>query len=372
MIDDKNDLSLILMDTPLAGRDIMELPVLDTGETVFSIQITQTEAESCFTAARALLDRTGRWPLITNVSISQSFDFTSFSEDTSQSFSEAVESIQASCHTGTSGLMSAINKLAKVLEPLTQKLAQHNTKEEMGDSLQHQLIEEDLFSRFYFEEAPQFEDNPVPAIISPKAIISRADTADYQQAFCQYTEQTTDYVPLGEYISSYDGIRVTARPSEKEIAAVERSGKLTTNSDNERWIDAWEQQHGYVTDIENSRQPWYEPDHGATLLLFLPTAHSWDALAYINWFGTSDIGTEYYIALGRSWEKRFGAELVAHHGTILHCIVHHPPKTLEEAWQLACEHDQAAGCTLGLPMIALRDYAHALIGWKRWFLHERP
>jgi hypothetical protein len=105
--------------------------------------------------------------------------------------------------------------------------------------------------------------------------------------------------------------------------------------------------------------------------LFLPCSNGWDALAYIHWYGSYD-GSENYIALGRSWEERFGAELVAHHGTMLQCLVSRPPQTIEEAWPLACEHDLVAECTLALSGISLRDYTRALVGWDRWFLHERP
>jgi hypothetical protein len=92
----------------------------------------------------------------------------------------------------------------------------------------------------------------------------------------------------------------------------------------------------------------------------------------MHWYGTSDFGAEHYVALGRQWETRHGARLVAHYGTMIQCLVERPPASPIEAWSLACEHDLAAPCTLALPGIPLRDYARALAGWDRWFLHERP
>jgi hypothetical protein len=57
---------------------------------------------------------------------------------------------------------------------------------------------------------------------------------------------------------------------------------------------------------------------------------------------------------------------------MLQCLVSRPPQTVQDAWTVAREHDLAGECTLALPGIRLRDYARALIGWDRWFLHERP
>lgn len=54
-------------------------------------------------------------------------------------------------------------------------------------------------------------------------------------------------------------------------------------------------------------------------------------MAYLRWYGTSDYGAEHYIALGRSWERRFGAELVAHYGTMLQRLVSRPPETIQDA-----------------------------------------
>jgi Domain of unknown function (DUF4253) len=49
-----------------------------------------------------------------------------------------------------------------------------------------------------------------------------------------------------------------------------------------------------------------------------------------------------------------------------------PPKTLDEAFEVAVEQSLAAPCTLALPGVSIRDHARALMGRPEWFIHERP
>lgn len=188
-----------------------------------------------------------------------------------------------------------------------------------------QIATADFFSRFYYEEAPN------PMDISPRGLCRLADRVD---------------VP----------------------AFLERMARDRSQDDD---------LYGYGDDFdpenlapEDARLPWYQPNTVA--LLFLPTIDCWDTLAYLHWFGTSDYGAEYYIALGRSWEKRFGAELVAHYLTTLHCLVSRPPQNLRDAETLAQEHDLASPCTLAQPGLHTLDYAKGLLGYDRWALQENP
>lgn len=188
-----------------------------------------------------------------------------------------------------------------------------------------QIARADFFSRFYYEEAP----NPVD--ISPRGLCRLADRVDV--------------------------------PAFLERMAWDRTQEKALYGD---WGDIDPKNLA----PEDARLPWYQPPTVA--LLFLPTIHCWDTLAYLNWFGTSDYGAEYYIALGRSWEKRFGAELVAHYGTILQCLVSRPPQILGDAETLAQEHDLASPCTLAQPGLHILDYAKGLVGCDRWALQENP
>jgi hypothetical protein len=118
---------------------------------------------------------------------------------------------------------------------------------------------------------------------------------------------------------------------------------------------------------------WFEPSADqSTELVLLPTPRSWESLAYHSWYAMEGQPSSPFIALLRSWERRYGAELVAHWGTMLQLVVANPPRTLEDATALAREHIAVAPCTTALPGLSIASYARALVGRTTWFLHERP
>lgn len=293
----------------LQGRNIVELPVLGTPERAYAIFTTVRDMEKDWRQARQLVAATGRWPIVTYAS------------------------------GGT------------------------------GGNFREQLVQADLFSRFYFEEAPNADD------ISPRAIIAAADNVDVQ-AFLQKKEQQHgedwDYA---QYIDP--ALQVTRHycgqvPTQQELADARVDGEpLTTKYRLNRWLLEWELRHNLSIDLADVRQEWYDNDQGAALL-FLPTPNAWDALAYVNWYGTSDFGTEYYIALGRSWQERYGAELFFHSGTELRCFSDKPPGNVDDAWVLAREHSLASPDTLIQPGIAVRHHALGLVNCDRWLLFNSP
>ena len=66
------------------------------------------------------------------------------------------------------------------------------------------------------------------------------------------------------------------------------------------------------------------------------------------------------IAILERWETRYGAELVANHGTMLQWIVANPPRTLEECWELTVEHELVAPDTFILPAVSMRERCSAV------------
>jgi len=304
MIASTRDLSRVLAGSPLEGREIVEVPVLDTGEVAYAIEISSAEVESAWRVARGLLPRTQRWPVATT-------------------FWTAVD----------------------------------------GSAWTDWALEADFFSRFYYEEAP----NPVD--VSPRALCALANTINPPE-FLALKAARRDEASYFEEMMPHEleetKTRCGSAPTRSELEAAH----VYTERDLQRFLLDWEDSHGASINPEDFRQQWFEQDPSA--LLFLPTYNGWDTLAYMHWYGTSDHGAENYIALGQSWQKKFGAELVAHYGTMLQCLVSRPPTAQQDAWELASEHDLAGPCTLASPCIRLRDYARALVGWDRWFLHERP
>jgi hypothetical protein len=117
---------------------------------------------------------------------------------------------------------------------------------------------------------------------------------------------------------------------------------------------------------------WFTPT-GATFLLFLPTPGGFEAPAYLSFYGMDGpAGSARLIALLRDWKRQFGAELVAHWGTMLQFIVERPPADADEAWDIAWQHDVIANSLLGQSGVEIRHHAAMLMRERRWFLHERP
>lgn len=308
MIASLHELRTLLSDTPLSGRQMLELLVLDTPERAFAIEIRSGEVEESWRIARGLLSQTGRWPVV------------------------------VACWSG------------------------------FGGSWSDTVKGEDLFSRFYFEEAKNAGD------VSPRSLLAAAQRVDVQDFLARMADKQREYTSIEtnlEYEIDSTAQRCGSSPDRDEVERATLDGRaLETSYDLDRWLLHWEVAHGFAPEPISGHQNWF--DHDPIALLFLPTPNSWDALAYLHFFAASPEGSEHYIGLGRSWEERFGAELVAHYGTMLQCITKKRPRDLDEAWTLAREHDLAAPCTLALPGIPVREHARYLLSHDRWFLHERP
>ena len=297
----------LLASSVLKTAEVATLPILDTDEHAFAIQIDPGKVLENWTVARGLLDQTGRWPIVTT------------------------------CWTQEKG------------------------------GLEHRLLEQNFFNRFEYENVPGAGD------VSPRALIAASQSVDAQQFVASLQVKNSEYESLDEVMeeAAYGFEENCGMPldlSEFHTAQAE-APHGTSVQHFYRWLLDKESQQGCLPNPAISRQDWFEPDNA--VMLFLPTASSWEALAYLHWFGAY-AGTEKYIALGKTWQARFGAELVAHYGTILQSIVERPPGDVATALDLALEHDLVAPCTLALPGISVHHYATALVNDTRWFLHERP
>ncbi|MCE9593213.1 MAG: DUF4253 domain-containing protein [Planctomycetes bacterium] len=308
MISKLAELAHIVSGTPLEGREALTLPVLDTDELAFAVSIDPTGVDDAWRVARGLVERTGRWPVV------------------------------VSCFGADVG------------------------------SWADQLAEQDLFSRFFYEDHADGGD------VSPRALLAAADHVDVDA----YIEQLASERAARDDLDEYAGYALEetrkqcgSAPTFEDCYAARVDGRpLGSAHELERFLLDWEEAHGRRGDPSNARPEWFEPEDAT--LLFLPTPHSWDALAYLHWYGSSPHGAHHDIALGRRWLARDGAELAMHYGTMLGAFVSRPPKSVDAAWRMAREHDLVAPCTLLLPGTPLRRYALALLGCERWFLHERP
>ena len=234
-------------------------------------------------------------------------------------------------------------------------------------TLEQRLEQEDLFSRFAFEATPNVAD------VSPRALIAASQQVDVRQFLLQMRANSESEEVIEDLLEPEVEATRAACPKAPTLRDIKQAridgGPIRTRYQLDRWLLEWELSHHCPTDPALGRQAWYHPDNA--ILLFLPTHSSWESLAYLSYFG-AHAGAEKYIALGKSWEQRFGAELLAHYGTMLQCLVRRPPQDLRIAWALSMEHDLFAPSTLALPGISLRQHAAGLVNSSHWFLHERP
>ena len=164
-------------------------------------------------------------------------------------------------------------------------------------------------------------------------------------------------------------------PKLREAEAALNFEEIITDIDFERWLLTWESKNvpkeQLLAPPNLAYQDWYDINPNYTMpLLLLPTLNSWETLAYIHFFGATNSAED--IAILKYWYDRYGAELVAHYGTMLQFCVRNKPQTLMEAYELAAQHYEFAPCTLILPGVSIREHARALLHIERWFLHERP
>ncbi|TQV89746.1 DUF4253 domain-containing protein [Aliikangiella coralliicola] len=232
------------------------------------------------------------------------------------------------------------------------------------------LKEEDLFMRFPYEG----EDDTLD--ISPKAIIERSKTSSYSALLDEhnaiYSEDLVDHM---EFV--LDSLQETfgKSPSEKEILELMSKGDIKSYFEFEGWILKWQikEERGLKQNEDNdSYLDWFNPEGQVEALILLPIQFSYDVLAYIHWFGAENLSTEASIAMLRHWNEAYGAELVAHYGTMLHLKTRNRPSSILDAFNLAKEQESFAPCTTALPGASLRDLTFALMKRDLWFLHERP
>jgi len=253
----------------------------------------------------------------------------------------------------------------------------HGRSNDWADSIRG----EDFFNRFEFKQEPGGETSPaaivrdaeavdVPAFLLQLEVMRRHAEAE----MAMFAEKSPNSFKT-HLASELEGVLLDfgTAPSAQTVAAAIGAENADNQHSIEHYLSQWEVTRGYQRDPTLARLPWYDASaHGNLALLFLPVACSWDALAYLHWFGADRFRSANAIALGRDWQRCFGAELVAHYGTMLQCVVANPPTDTQTAWKLACEHDLFSPGTLAPSGTLVRHYAQGLLGYGRWFLHERP
>lgn len=233
---------------------------------------------------------------------------------------------------------------------------------------------DDYFSRFYYEEEQQA--GMIPAV-SPEVIIASVDSADLDGFLeTRKRDSAPDLEESLEYALAWTRERFGSTPPVDKLRTLIRQKVICSSYDLEKWLFDWELRHFQFDEAiavtDTSYLNWYEPDSPTAPLLLLPTEESWNALAYLHWFGACTAGTPVAMGFLQQWHERYGAELVCHYGTMLQLTVSTRPSAPDEAFELAWQQEALAECTTILPGVPLRDHARSLLVVDRWFLHERP
>jgi hypothetical protein len=312
MIKDVDQLDQLLASESLSDLNILPLDIPKSVEKAFAIEVDTNNALQLWTTLRKLLSQTGMWPVLY-----------AFWGNPQNSWEEYVKA-------------------------------------------------DDIFIRQPFEWESQ-EDTDT----SPEAIVARAELTSFEALLKNHSNRYSENLHE-DFTHSLEKTkqRFGLSPPASEIAALIQSRKISNFVELEKWLLDWELQH---IPHRISMQPadtqyidWQVPDEEPQALILLPTLHCWEALAYIHWYGAETCGTETAIAMLRWWCEKYGAELVAHYGTMLHISIAHRPSNIDEAFRLAWEQEALAPCTTALPGISLRDHARTLLATDKWFLHERP
>ncbi|MEV0644902.1 DUF4253 domain-containing protein [Phytomonospora sp. NPDC050363] len=225
--------------------------------------------------------------------------------------------------------------------------------------------DEDLFSRFYFEEGAGGADS------DPAAILARAETIDVDARLTELRSRfPSENVDPVDYERSLTLAAYGEAPSAQEIRAA--VGGEPARISVERYLFDWERAREPLGEPDPGVQDWFGSEHLVCLAL-LPTAVPWESYAYVHALDAAGwYGQDLLVAAARRWHERFGAEPVGAFGVMTWLKLARPPADPETAWRLAIEHATLAENTLSTPGIPVRAHARQLPALDRWVLFSRP
>ncbi len=216
---------------------------------------------------------------------------------------------------------------------------------------------------------------------STQSLINRAEQLDVEAFFHQQANTRDEWwtpITINQTIESELELtrnQFGAAPSQQQLQSYLDSQRGDPQLAIESYLFNWELQYfpqQAISSVPNDYWDWYQPENQFLALALLPTQESWQTLVYLHWYAAETIGSDLAAAILKSWQSRYGAEIVAHYGTMLQLLSQKRPIQPQLAFQLAWQQYTIAPCTLALPGVSLRDHARALLHQSKWFLHERP
>lgn len=103
-------------------------------------------------------------------------------------------------------------------------------------------------------------------------------------------------------------------------------------------------------------------------LALVPATRPADIPAVMGWQAEAPLPL--LCALLRSWEDRFGAQVVAFDGATMHVSVARPPRDADHATHLALEHVLTGADNINDGTVPYSDYAASLVNsplWSFWW-----
>lgn len=233
------------------------------------------------------------------------------------------------------------------------------------------VLNEDIFSRFYFNEEESGEN------ALPSQILAAVQPASIETMLNEhnriYTEDAVD--SIGWLIDSSQR-NFGSAPAEQDILSRMSSGEISDYFGLNEWFLKWQVENIGLEKLageDRTCMSWFEPTYPQLeQLILLPVSAGPHILAYLHWHGACNNLTPSSIKMLMMWQELYGAEITAHYGTMLHVKVTKPPEDIEDAFALATQIEAFAPCTTALPGVSLPELAVGLIGRNTWFLHERP
>lgn len=175
-------------------------------------------------------------------------------------------------------------------------------------------------------------------------------------------------------VGGFGGDRSSVATILEQARSIDLDAVLAAREDD--WWTKWNSKEltGEVAWAVNDIESWFEPmkdQHSA--MVFLPTAQSAATVVYESWYAESpEKPATALVALLERWNATYGAEVMAHWGTMLQLRIERPPRDIAQARELAREQLLVAPCTAMLHGTHPEHHAEALLQAKSWFLHERP
>jgi hypothetical protein len=240
----------------------------------------------------------------------------------------------------------------------------------------------DLFPRWWYEQEVNGREDKAVDI---KSIISRSKTFDVDKCieddddyfWEQFEDEERAEFLMGEITCIKERYGIAPTLDQLQLIVTGDGEHEALNL--EKWLFEWEIDHNPLDQVvaltDKIRQgDWFDhfPKHSRHIaLLLLPTEYGWETLAYLHWYGSGSITSGGAIAFLKRWYENYQAELICHWGTIIDLKVPKLPQTIQEAFNLAIEHNTFSSYTVSNHGF-IREYARELMLRYHWSFHERP